>query len=101
MERFDQIVVLGAGAIGSVYAAKLTARHAVTIVARPEHVAAIERGGLRLIGREELTCHPRAFSRVQPLAPSTLVLLTTKVSDNRAAAAELALHVRDDTVILC
>jgi 2-dehydropantoate 2-reductase len=101
MALFEHIVVLGAGAIGSVYAAKLAARHDVTIVARPDHVAAIARNGLRLTGGEELTCHPRATPRVPPLASATLVLLTTKVSDNRAAAAELSSRVRDDTVILC
>jgi 2-dehydropantoate 2-reductase len=101
MAPFEHIVVLGAGAIGSVYAAKLTPRHAVTIVARPDHVAAIARNGLRLTGREELTCRPQATPRVPPLGSATLVLLTTKVSDNRAAAAELSSRVRDDTVVLC
>src|SRR5262245_13588454 len=101
MAPFEHIVVLGASAIGSVYAAKLTARHDVTIVARTDHVAAIERDGLRLTGHEELRCRPRATPRVPPLGSATLVLLTTKVSDNRAAAAELSSRVRDDTVILC
>ena len=101
MAPFDHIVVFGAGAIGSVYAAKLAASHDVTLVARPEHVDAINRDGLRLTGREEVTCRLRAATRVGAIAPATLVLLTTKVSDNRAAAATLAYHVRDDTVILC
>jgi 2-dehydropantoate 2-reductase len=101
MMPFDHIVVFGAGAIGSVYAAKLAASHDVTLVARPGHVDAINRDGLRLTGREEVTCRLRAATRVDAIAPATLVLLTTKVSDNRAAAAMLAYHVRDDTVILC
>jgi 2-dehydropantoate 2-reductase len=101
MAPFEHIVVVGAGAIGSVYAAKLTARHDVAIVARPDHVSAIGRSGLRLTGHEELTCHPRATPRVPLLGSATLVLLTTKVSDNRAAAAELSSRVRDDTVIVC
>ena len=37
----DQIIVLGGGAIGSVYAAKLAARHDVTLIARPAHADAI------------------------------------------------------------
>ena len=101
MAAFDHIVVLGAGAIGSLYAAKLAALHDVTLIARPDHVDAINRDGLRLIGREALTCRVRAATRLDSIAPRTLVLLTTKVSDNRAAAATLAYHVRDDTVILC
>ena len=31
----EHVVVLGAGAIGSVYAAKLPARHAVTVIGAP------------------------------------------------------------------
>jgi len=101
MAAFDHVVVFGGGAIGSVYAAKLAARHDVTLVARPNHVEAIQRDGLRLTGREELTCRVRAVTRVEPIQPETLVLLTTKVSDNRAAAAELAYHLRNDSVVLC
>ena len=106
MAPFEHIVVFGAGAIGSVHAAKLAASAAdrgisVALIGRREHVDAINRGGLRLTGREELTCRLRAATRIDAIAPRTLVLLTTKVSDNREAAAALAYHVRDDTVILC
>jgi 2-dehydropantoate 2-reductase len=98
---FDRIVVLGAGAIGSLYAAKLAARHDVTVVGRLTHAAAIERSGLRVIGKETFTVHLRALATVPPLAERTLVLLTTKVNDNRTAAEGLARSVRDDTVVVC
>jgi len=95
------VIVLGAGAIGSVYAAKLAANHDVTVVARAAHVDAINRSGLRMIGREMLTARVRAATAVDDVPPNTLVLLTTKVNDNRAAATSIAHLVRDDTVILC
>ena len=95
------VIVLGAGAIGSVYAAKLAANHDVTVVARGAHVQAINREGLRMIGREVLTAQVRATTAVDAVPPNTLVLLTTKVNDNRAAAASIAHLVRDDTIILC
>ena len=95
------VIVLGAGAIGSVYAAKLAANHDVTVVARGAHVEAINRGGLRMIGREVLTARARAVTVVDAVPPDTLVLLTTKVNDNRDAAASIAHLVRDDTIILC
>src|SRR5262245_55238254 len=98
---FEHIVVLGAGAIGSLYAAKLAARHDVTVVGRAPHVAAIEGDGLRVIGKETFTCRIGAVTSVTKLAPRTLVLLTTKVNDNRAAAASIADAVLDDTVVLC
>jgi len=95
------VIVLGAGAIGSVYAAKLAANHDVTVVARGAHVQAINREGLRMIGREVLTARIRATTAVDAVPPNTLVLLTTKVNDTRAAAASIAHLVRDDTIILC
>jgi 2-dehydropantoate 2-reductase len=95
------IIVLGAGAIGSLYAAKLSARHDVTVVARRAHADAITRDGLRVIGVETLTCHPRAVTSVESIAPGTLVLLTTKVNDNRAAIESIADRLRADTTILC
>jgi 2-dehydropantoate 2-reductase len=97
----DHIYVLGAGAIGSLYAAKLAARHDVTIIARANHVDAIRRHGLRVIGREEATCHVRAETTVDTIPAATLIVLTTKVNDCRTAIAPLVDALRDDTVILC
>jgi 2-dehydropantoate 2-reductase len=93
--------VLGAGAIGSVYAAKLAARHDVTIVGRAAHVDAINAHGLRLTGREELTARLRATTTIAAIAPRTLVLLTTKVNDSRTAVASIAHVLCGDTIILC
>jgi 2-dehydropantoate 2-reductase len=95
------IYVLGAGAIGSVYAAKLAVRHDVTLIARAPHVQAIQQRGLQVIGREEATRHLRAETAVDAIAPDSLVLLTTKVNDSRQAIAPLVGKLREDTVILC
>jgi 2-dehydropantoate 2-reductase len=97
----EPVIVLGAGAIGSVYAVKLAARHHVTVVARRDHVEAIRSDGLRLIGRETLTAHPDAVTQIDAIAPHTIVLLTTKVNASEAALAPIADLVRDDTVIVC
>jgi 2-dehydropantoate 2-reductase len=94
------IIVLGAGAIGSLYAAKLSARHEVTVIARREHVDAINRDGLRVSGVEEFVCRPRAATTVETIAPGTLVLLTTKVNDNRTAIEAVG-GLRGDTTIVC
>ena len=97
----EQIIVVGGGAIGSVYAAKLAERHDVTLIARAAHAEAIRRGGLRVTGREEGTRAMRAETAVAAIAPHTLVLLTTKVHDSRQAIAPLVDKLRGDTVILC
>jgi len=95
------IVVYGAGAIGSIYAAKLAARHDVTVIARPSHVEAINRDGIRITGREEFVARVRAHTTLDAVPPDTLILLTTKVNGNQAAAEAIARVVREDTTILC
>ena len=97
----DEVIVLGGGAIGSVYAAKLAATHQVTLVARQAHADAINRDGLRVTGREPATHRIRAATEVDRIAAGTLILLTTKVTHSRDAIAPIAGKVRDDTVILC
>ncbi len=97
----EPVVVLGAGAIGSLYAAKLAARHRVTVVARRDHVDAIRRDGLRLTGRETLTARVDAVTEIESVAAGTIILLTTKVNASAAALRPVADLVRDDTVIVC
>jgi 2-dehydropantoate 2-reductase len=97
----EPVIVLGAGAIGSVYAAKLSARHPVTVVVRRDHADAIRSEGLRLIGRETLTARVDAVTQVEAIAPGTIILLTTKVNASAAALTPIAGLVRDDTVIVC
>ena len=57
------IIILGAGAIGSVYGAKLSKHHDVTLVGGAAHVAAIERDGLQLQGLLSETLHLPARTR--------------------------------------
>jgi 2-dehydropantoate 2-reductase len=95
------IIVLGAGAIGSVYGAKLSAAHDVTLVTRPGHAARINADGLRMTGAEAATYRLRAVEALDQMPPDALVLLTTKVNDSEAAVRGIAHLVRADTVILC
>ena len=95
------IVVLGAGAIGSLYAAKLAARHSVTVLARGAHADAINRHGLRVTGLEEATCRPAAVTSLDDLPECRFFLLTTKVNDNAAVSTALANRLRGGAVVLC
>ncbi|MDQ2918350.1 MAG: 2-dehydropantoate 2-reductase [Verrucomicrobiota bacterium] len=96
-----QIIVLGAGAIGSLYGAKLATANDVTLIARAEHAAAMNARGLQIEGRDAGTVRVRAATKVQEIGTETLLVLTTKVSDTAAALAPLAPLIRDDTTILC
>ena len=96
-----QIIVLGAGAIGSLYGAKLAGANEVLLIGRLEHVAAINARGLRLEGIESQTVRVPAASEVPEIGAETLILLTTKVTASAAALEAMAPLVRDDTTILC
>ena len=96
-----QIVVVGAGAIGSVYGAKLSARHQVTLVGRADHVRAIQQDGLRLEGGTAGTYAVNATTRLETVAPGSLVLVTTKVNDTAAAMAPVAPLLPADATVLC
>ncbi len=96
-----QIIVLGAGAIGSLYGAKLAFANEVTLIARPEHAAAINSHGLRIEGLEPQVVRVRAATEIDQIGPDTLILLTTKVPASAVALAPIAPLVREDTTILC
>ena len=96
-----KVLVLGAGAIGSLYAAKLSGTNDVTVLARQEHADAINRDGLRLVGRESSTHRVRAVTTVDRVPSETLVLLTTKVNDNRAVTNALRGRIDANVIILC
>ncbi|MEY2482757.1 MAG: 2-dehydropantoate 2-reductase [Verrucomicrobiota bacterium] len=95
-----QIIVLGAGAIGSLYGAKLAAAHDVLLIGRPEHVSSINARGLRIEGIEPETVRIPAATTVTQISPDTLVLLTVKVTDSTAALEPIARLIRDDTTIV-
>jgi 2-dehydropantoate 2-reductase len=96
-----QIIVLGAGAIGSLYGAKLAAANDVILIGRPDHVAAINSRGLRIEGLESGVVRIPAAATVTQINANTLILLTTKVTGTAAALEPIAPLVRDDTTILC
>lgn len=96
-----QIIILGAGAIGSVYGAKLSRHHDVTLIGGAAHVEAIQRDGLIMHGHAAGTLQLPAFTGVRSIAPGTLILLTTKVNNNVAAVAPIVAMLPKDATIVC
>jgi 2-dehydropantoate 2-reductase len=95
-----QIFVLGAGAMGSLYGAKLAARNDVTLVGRPDHVGAIRENGLRIEGLESEIVRLGAATHIDRIPPEALILLMTKVPATADALEPIASLVRDDTTII-
>ena len=86
-----KVLIVGAGAVGSLFAARLTAAAVpVLLIGRRDHVAAIGSGGLTVEGIDAGTFRPEAATTIPAgLAPEA-TLLTTKSFDLAAAAGQLA-----------
>src|SRR6187431_279511 len=96
-----RIIVLGAGAIGSTYGAKLSKFHDVTLIGGASHVEAIQRDGLTMQGHTTGVLQLPAFTTVPSIEPGTLILLTAKVNNNAAAVAPIVKMLPADVTIVC
>ena len=84
-----EILVFGAGAMGSLIGGLLSIRQHVLLVGRKEHVDAIEAHGLRITGKTARLVHPHAVTRVPAGGRPDLVIITTKAYDTAAAMSRL------------
>jgi len=78
----------------------LSRKNDVTLIARKEHADAISRNGLTVRGGMEGVLKIKADTAIRELPPSSLVILTTKVHDSRAALEGVIKLLREDTLIL-
>ena len=58
------IIILGAGAIGSLFGAKLSGMNDVILIAKKEHAGAINKNGLRMTGLENKTYRIKAAGKI-------------------------------------
>jgi len=95
--RIVEILVFGAGAIGSFFGGLLSQRHDVTLIGRAEHISAVKSHGLRVRGKTAIIAKPRAATRVAQNARPEFVFVTTKSYDT--ANAMIALRPLADRAI--
>ncbi|WP_336342771.1 ketopantoate reductase family protein [Halalkalicoccus ordinarius] len=84
-----EIVVFGAGSLGSLIGGLLAREHDVILVGRDPHVSAVHEEGLRVSGEYEFRVHPRATTDGVGLA-GDLAVVTVKSFDTPEAARTLA-----------
>lgn len=99
---FDQIFILGAGAIGSVYGAFLSQNTPVTLVGRSAHMDAINEDGLVLLGdgAGTYTNGLTTTTKIEKIPPETLILVSVKAIDLEETLTSIRPLIRDDTVLL-
>jgi 2-dehydropantoate 2-reductase len=93
---------MGAGAVGCYYGAMLArAGHKVTLIARPQHVEAVRRAGLRL-QTNQFDEFIKLESSTEPSAirGAGIVLFSVKSTDTEAAGKALAPHLEREAAIL-
>lgn len=98
-----RVAVMGAGAVGCYFGGMLArAGHEVTLVARPQHVEAIRRAGLRM-ETKTFDEHVRlnAASDASGVRDADLVLFCVKSMDTEEAGRQLQPFLRPDTLVLC
>jgi 2-dehydropantoate 2-reductase len=84
-----EILVYGAGSLGSLLGGVLSRAHDVTLVGRNPHVAAVRDSGLRITGVETADAHPSATTDGRG-READLALVTVKAYDTESAATALA-----------
>jgi 2-dehydropantoate 2-reductase len=103
MNKPLKVAVMGAGAVGCYYGGMLArAGHEVVLIARPQHVEAIERDGLRMEART-FDEHVRlaASTEASAVEDADLVLFCVKSTDTESAGAQIREHLPADALVLC
>jgi len=91
MHSTVKILVLGAGAVGSLLGALLEeGGNSVLLVGRADHVAAIQSQGLRVSGPRPRVVHLGAAAQIPTDAEADVVIVTTKTFGLAAASTALA-----------
>jgi len=84
------VLVFGAGSLGSLLGGLLAREHAVTLVGRESHVGTVDDEGLRVSGAVQTVVEPAARTAVPDDCAADLALVTVKAYDTPAAAAALS-----------
>lgn len=97
-----KIAVMGAGAVGCYYGGMLArAGHAVVLIGRPQHVAAVQRAGL-FMETQTFQAHVpmQACTDASGIAGAQLVLCCVKSTDTASAAADMAPYLAPEAPVL-
>jgi 2-dehydropantoate 2-reductase len=103
MTQSLKVAVMGAGAVGCYFGGMLArAGHEVVLIARPRHVEAIERDGLRMETRM-FDEHVRLAASSDPAAVrgAQLVLFCVKSTDTESAGALIRPQLPAGALVLC
>jgi 2-dehydropantoate 2-reductase len=95
------IVVMGAGAIGSLFGALLSKKNNVTLIGRTLHVTTMRKNGLKIEGKTQLNTNISAEDSIDKLhfTPDFLIL-TVKAYNTEEAMNQAKQIIGKDTIVL-
>ena len=95
------ILVFGAGAIGSFFGGMLSKKENVILLGRNDHVDEINKNGLRISGKTNLKARIKSFKSIDEVSQNIdLILLTVKSYDTEKACKEIAKIISNKTIVL-
>lgn len=85
-----KILIFGAGAIGSLFGARLSRYNNVTLLSRKKHAESINKNGLKISGKTEGVYHLKAIYNLRDFGDDPdLIILTVKAYDTENAVKEI------------
>ncbi len=93
------VLVFGAGALGSLVGGLLAQEHDVSLYGRKPHMTAVAQQGLTITGKTELKVTPHACYDFAELSTPDLLILTVKAYDTSAAIEEARSIIGPGTLV--
>ena len=95
------IVIVGAGAIGSLYGALLAKKNTVVLVGRAPHITTIQQKGLTIKGKTRVHVTIPAVTSIGSVTITPdLILLTVKSFDTESASEQVRSIIHDNTMLV-
>jgi 2-dehydropantoate 2-reductase len=95
------IVIVGAGAIGSLFGALLAKKNTVVLVGRTPHITTIQHNGLNITGKTHLHVKLSAVDSIKDVSISAnLIILTVKSYDTETAIKHIEPLIHDETMVM-
>lgn len=98
--HFKNVIVIGAGAIGSFYGSHLSRNIEVLLIGRKPHVDVINRHGLTVRGANAGIYNVRAVDELDHIPEATLLIFSMKASSLTNSIQQVQHLIQPDTVVL-
>ena len=95
------IVIFGAGAIGSLFGALLNKNNNVALIARKNHIEKIRKNGLKITNKTKINIKIDAVSSFKNISfKPNLIIISVKSFDTKKAVNQISNYIEKDTIIL-